>query len=209
MLLKNLLVCFFILSIAGPAAAQGGLYDSPPPPDASFVRVLSLSSDSPAQIEVGGTILEVGAGALLPYKILTAGTYSLDLASGAASVTTSAQHYLTLVLTGLPERPIAVLDDTLAAAPSKAVLVFYNLTGQQVDLTTADGKTKVLGPVPELSSANRAVNGITVAFGLSSSGNLLASSSEFALERGKVYSIVAAGSGDNVTLNLVENTISK
>lgn len=193
---KRALVVFTLL--CSNAFAQG-LYGALPPPDATFVRAVDVGNGA-GTVAVGDASLELSAGSVTSYVMLTAGPAEL----GGATVELAPQKYYTLVLGANGQG--TVLEDKASIDRSKATIEFFNLSEvPTLDLAVASGSPVIFEGVAQKQSDIRKVNPRSVGFALVLEGAIQATSDEVSLERGKVYSVIALGAASALNLVVVEN----
>lgn len=200
-MLARLLVALMLF--CSPALAQETLelYAPPPPKDAAYVRVIETSGKEQAALTLGSVTLPQVVGTAGAYALVTEGEYKV----GELPIKIEAAHAYTLVIGGTT--PV-LLEDPVSDNPAKALLIFYNLTpATELALTTADGKTEVLTAVAPNTQKSRAVNGISAALGVRAAAGQLSALPATELSRGRAYSIIATGSAEQPTVQLVENKV--
>ena len=194
---KRALVVFTLL--CSNAFGQG-LYGALPPPDATFVRVVDVGNGAGTVAIGSDASLELPAGSVTSYVMLTAGPAEL----GGATVALAPQNYYTLVLGANGQG--TVLEDKASIDRSKATIEFFNLSElPALDLAVASGSPVIFEGVEQSQSDIRKVNPRSVGFALVSEGAIQATSDEISLERGKVYSVFALGAAGALNLVVVEN----
>lgn len=203
-----LVVISFIVAMNTAQAGEGALYAAEAPDGAAFIRVVNAdASGSLAKAEIGGKVIkEVEPLAASPYIYLPAGTYQLEVAGRTTPVTMKKNEFYTVAV--LDSGEMKVIEDVAFDNPRKALLSFYNLTGDGgVSLKTADGKVAVIDPVDSIDVANREINAVKIALAAFQSGESLAKSPQISLQRGKVFSVFAIDVGGSPRLVVAENRV--
>lgn len=203
-----LVLISFIVAVNMAHAGEGALYAAEAPDGAAFIRVVNAdASGSLAQAEIGGKVIkEVEPLAASPYIYLPAGTYQLEVAGHSTPVQMAKNEFYTVVV--LDSGKTKVLEDVAFDNPRKALLSFYNLTGEGgVSLRTADGKVTVIESVDSLNVDNREINAVQIMLGAFQSGDPLAKTPQISLQRGKVFSVFAIDVGGSPRLVVAENRV--
>ncbi|MFC4455922.1 alginate O-acetyltransferase AlgF [Deinococcus sonorensis] len=183
---------------SGTASAQDttSLYAPAPPPNSAFVRLINATATA-ASGTIGSSAVTAAKAGVGTYQIIPQGAVSVHVGSVTQQVNVSAGKFYSLVWTG---KTFRLMDDPNADNRAKALLVVYNLSSTPlIDLATADGKTRVLEGVAPMTSANRAVNGITVDLAVFNQNKALATFKKTQLERGSAYAIVVTENGATLT----------
>ncbi len=165
-------------------AQDQGLYAPAPPADAAFVRVLNAAA-SPVSPTVGTLTFEpLDYGGVSAYEVVSQGEQPVSAGELSADVSLEAGYFYTLVMGDT----VQTLQDPALSNRAKTLLVLYNLSGEPVNLQTADGSTAVIPDVTSGELGSIEVNPISVAFGAFSGDAALQAFDEVALERGAAYS---------------------
>ena len=175
-----------LLCLASASAQDEGLYAPAPPADAAFVRVLH-AAEGVGEItsSLGETDFEaLSYGSVSPYRVVLQGTAELSVGSVTGALELSAGRFYTVVLTDTA----TLLEDPTLQNRAQTLLVLYNVSGNPVNLKTADGSTDVIPEVAPGGLGSIEVNPISVAFGAFSGETALAAFEETQLGRGAVYS---------------------
>ncbi|MDX1456348.1 MAG: alginate O-acetyltransferase AlgF [Marinobacter sp.] len=202
---------FYLFCVLIPVAAQAGedaLYAAEAPDGAAFIRVVNAdASGSIPEASIGGKVIEdIDPLETSPYIYLPEGTYALTVQGQSASVNMRKDSFYTAVV--LDSGELQILEDATFDNPRKALVSFYNLTGNgDVALKTADGKVAIVESVGPLATANRELNAVKVALGAFSSGQALAKSAPVDLQRGKVFSFFVIDVGGSPRLLVSENRV--
>jgi len=206
--MQKLILATIILAAAHSYTfAQEGLYAEPPPPDAAFVRLLAAAPVQSTSVEINGVTLQIPAvGVAGVYSVVTQGPADITVGTATLSAELAAKHGYTIVVSGGQS---VMIEDALEPNLTKSTIVFYNITGiDTLGLTTADGATPVFDAVPSDTTKQIAVNPLTIAFGASVDGAVVAKSDEIKMERGAIYSVVASGAPGSITLTISKNSIA-
>lgn len=198
------------LGLATPVlAAEGGLYDAPPPPDAAFVRVLNAGDSGGLEVTVADASFSVGAGALSPYEFVTKGSYDAAWASTSLPLTVEAQKYYTIIVPSDGAEP-KVVEDKALANPARAGLYFYNATEKplQLDAKVNGKQAAIFEDVAPGETAFREVNPFEVAFVVVDGGAPAVELPATAMVRQQGTSVVAIPAADGVTAIQSVNTVS-
>jgi alginate O-acetyltransferase complex protein AlgF len=168
------LLCLGLASTALQAQTTGRLYDPEPPLDSGYVRILIATGGTPQDLWVDGKprIRGLAAENVSPYMVLVEGNHTLAF-HNAGKPTATLTHTLTVVrgksLTlAFPSlRADAVplrFEDKGNTNKLKVMLSAYHLSPKAgpLDITTADGSTKVFTNLAYGNSASLQVNPISV-----------------------------------------------
>jgi alginate O-acetyltransferase complex protein AlgF len=180
-----LLLAIAALSPAHPQSRSiyGGGVDE----DAALVRLVDAGAASPVSVRIGGITLSVaGAGDSTPYRPVAPDIYMLTYAGRRFEFLPETGGWYTIVAAS---RSLLVLSDEKHLDAARAQLYFYNLAQAPLELRTADGSTRVLGPLAAGSSAQASVNPITVKLAAYGDMKKAGADIDFRLERGSSYSV--------------------
>ena len=200
-----------LLSLLVPLSAQAGedaLYAAEAPDGATFIRVVNADvSGTIPQAEIGGKVIkDIDPMAASPYIYLPEGTYKLSVGDQSKPITMGKDRFYTAVV--LDSGELKILSDKTFKNPRKALISFYNLTGDGgVSLKTADGKVSVVDPLDPLSVANREINAVKVSLGAFAGGQAVAQTPPVNLQRGKVFSFFVIDAGGSPRLLVAENRV--
>jgi alginate O-acetyltransferase complex protein AlgF len=210
-------ICSIGFSHAQPA---GQLYDPEPPLDSAYVRLVVLNQDSAAEISVDGRvrIAKLGAADVSDYLVLAAGkrsivvksldkaggrlTYNLDVAAGKA---------LTLAFTaGSAETTPKLFEDKANTNKLKSLVAAYNLDPKAgaINVSTADGATKVFSNLAFGTSNSIQVNPVAIELVAAKAGAAPTAGSKFGLTMtaGANYSVfLIPNAQGNLTARAVQN----
>lgn len=200
-----------MLSLLVPLSVQAGedaLYAAEAPDGAAFIRVVNADvSGSIPKAEIGGkAIKDIDPMAASPYIYLPEGTYKLSVGDQSKPITMAKDRFYTAVV--LDSGELKILSDKTFKNPRKALISFYNLTGDGgVSLKTADGKVSVVDPLDPISVANREINAVKISLGAFASGEAVAQTPPVNLQRGKVFSFFVIDAGGSPRLLVAENRV--
>jgi alginate O-acetyltransferase complex protein AlgF len=213
----------------GAAHSQptGVLYDPEPPADSAYVRILVASRETPVDVWVDGKVRipKLEAGALSEYMVLTAGPHTLALnSSGKPTSTVTSKidvtngRAMTVVFTALQAEAKPVLfEDKANSNKLKALLTVYHLSEQTgpLDVTSADGKTKVFAGLTFGTSRSIPVNPIDIELLATQSepnkdGKEAKATSRVSMTAGGTYSVVLLPTkGGGLIAKSFRNTIER
>lgn len=203
-------LCALTSTLALPAqAGDEGLYDSPPPPGSSFVRIIDGQRAS-GVATVGSVEYILSEDGLTPYKIVQAGSYDLSMRDATPSFSFDAGKFYTIVAAAGSEP--ALVEDEPISNPSRAGLYFYNATGTPgVDLALVLGgkAVKAFKDVSADSAAFRQLKAATVGFEALQDDSALASADEFSLKRKIGTSVVLFQDSGNYKLLVSNNSLEQ
>jgi Alginate O-acetyl transferase AlgF len=156
---------FGVVTATHVIAAEGGLYEAPPPADAAFVRVLNAGSTSSLEMTIADAVFSVGPGTISPYEYVVNGSYDATWAATKLPMTVAAQKFYTIVVPGDGSAAM-VIEDAPLGNPARAGLYFYNATGKplQLDAKVNGKQAAIFKDVQPGTSAHREVNPFEVAF---------------------------------------------
>lgn len=175
------------------------LYDAPPPPGSTFIRVSNGTA-------VAGVVARVGTQTLpaLPpfatstYLFLQPGEVELTVGERSATHSLAADHYYTAALT---TDGVKLFDLKGFSSQLKSMIILYNLLPDAtLSLKTADGKTTVFADVAPYSAVQREINPLTVQFALFRGDQKFADVPAKSFDRGQPSSLMVAGTTAAPTL---------
>ena len=218
--MKRTQVAFLLLAgmaTTGVAGAQstGRLYDPMPPDDSAYLRIVQAGSGKPVDVLVDGKlrVRQMAARSPSAYLVVPAGKHVIQLQSGSTrgpkidlTANGKAAYTVAFPSTAASAAGTVFLDRT-STNRLKAMLAVYHLApaAGTVNVTTADGKTKVFGDLKPGAPAILEVNPIKVNLAVTSSANAKASSS-LAMTQGGAYSIfLFPSSGKGISPLTIEN----
>ena len=182
--------------IAVPAASgQEGLYGPAVGEDTLLVRVLRVfPAGGPLEVEVGAARFgPLEYGQVSAYRPVVRDIYRIRAGAREGTLEPGTGTYYTVVVDASAVR---VLPDETHRDPARAQLCLYNLSALgPIDLTTADGATRVVAAVPPGGSARAAVNAVPARLAVFAAGSLVAEVGDLGLRRGQSYSVFVLGGG--------------
>lgn len=190
-------------------AAEGGLYDAPPPADAAFVRVLNAGEAGGVELAVADAAFSVGANTVSPYEFVTRGSYDATWASSKLALSVEAQKYYTIIIPADGSEP-KVVEDAALANPARAGLYFYNATDKplQLDAKVNGKQAAIFKDVAPGATAFREVNPFEVAFIVVDGGTPAFELPATAMVRQQGTSVVAIPAADGVAAIQAVNSVS-
>ncbi len=205
-----------LLAIAGPAAAQGQVYDPLPPPGSAYVRFVNVSGDEvtvqpdflPSQTLGTGAAQRVTAYAVV--EAVQGKTLAVQMQAkaqtGRLSFTADPGSFNTVLVeaAGVQSLKAVQIIDKTDFNQSRARLSFYNATPDCAGATLAiapDGPVVFQDVAPGTAKA-RSVNPVTVAVNAGCAQGARAPVDLAGLEAGGMYSVwlMQGGSGVNALL---------
>jgi len=181
-----------LIALCTTALATGetrSVYGPQAPGDAAFVRLVdAIPGKTHLEIEIGATRYgALGWTEVSPYRPVTPDIYQLEAAGNEAEIIAGSGRYYTVVC--MPTG-ITVYEDPAHTDPARAQLFLYNLSPlPQIDLRTADGKSRVISGVGPRSAGLAVVNAVRVALAVFSEGTSIAGLGDLGLERGSSFSV--------------------
>ncbi len=174
--------------------------------DAALVRLVDAGASTALSLRVGGIVLSTSkAGDSTPYRPVAPDIYMLSYAGKRLEFLPETGLWYTIVATS---RSLLVLTDEKHLDASRAQLYFYNLAQANLELRTADGSVRVLGPLSAGSSAQVAVNPITASLAAYCDGKKAGADIELRLDRGSSYSVFSHDSPSGIRSFLVKAVAS-
>lgn len=204
-----LYLCLGFASTALQAQTTGRLYDPEPPLDSGYVRVLIATSGTPQDLWVDGKprIRGLAAEEVSAYMVLVEGNHTLAL-HGAGKPTATLTHTLNVargksLTLAFPALRADVLplrfEDKGNTNKLKVMLSAYHLAPKAglLDITTADGTTKVFSSLAYGNSASLQVNPITVDLVTHPAGSTPAlATARLGMSQGGTYSVFFTAASD-------------
>lgn len=216
---RTVLATLLVSSVAVVHGQQTTLYDPQPPANAGYVRVLALPGLPALDVSAEGKprIAQLAASQPSDYLVLPAGKQQLVVRGGKQTlqipVDVAASRSITVVITSMAAKvQPQIIDDKINGNRLRAVVSAYLTTGAApVELWTADGNTKVLGPIAPGGMAALVVNPIEFDYAVFSEGKkALLAKGHLAMTAGGAYSIVIAGSAAGpITAKAYPNTVER
>lgn len=197
-LFRFLLVVLVTLALPVGARAAGG--------DAS-VRLINMTDGKEAlTLKAGEVSVTAPKGSAGGYQAFAPGGEVATVGSSTTEMLLAAGHFYSVVASGAAAAPtLSFLEDPTSGSPARAMLIFYNLTDHEVlNLVTADGKNIVVQGVASGVNGARAIPAMSLRLGVAEVGHLMADVPSTAFEGGASYTIIAHGSGKEVTAVLVK-----
>lgn len=200
-----------LCAIAAPAVAaadDAGLYDAPPSPDSSFVRILNPAvSGGPEAVVVDGKEITATAASLSPYLEVASGDVTIEGGDAVKKVSIEPGAYATVVVR---EGAVQVLfKDAVLVNPAKSRLYFYNMSdAEKVTLFVPAAKVdaiKEVGAGQGMSVELKAP--LQLDFVAQAGGRDLARFPGVSLQRRGGQSLILFGSGGNYTGAVVKNSL--
>lgn len=211
-----------LVTVCGGVTAQtgSGLYDPQPPADSAYVRWLVLSAPGAIDVKADSKPRSglAGAGTVGDYMVLPASRHSFTLSSGSSTVEhaiePAAGRALTVVLPSLAaDAKPQVFEDKGNSNKLKALITLYNLDSRSgaIDVTTADGSTKVFSNVAPGKSVSLSVNPLTVELIATRAGDKTAlSRGLLVMSAGATYSLfVLPGDGGKSVFKAGANALER
>ena len=185
-LIRTVLASLLLLSYV--ALAQDNLYGPDAPLDVAYVRAVHAAPDAEAiEVTSGDAVLgQLEFTQVTPYVTLEPGTLTLNAGELSAEVMVEAGEFYTAVV--LPGEVTLLTDEPLVDA-SRGLLTFYNLSGNEASLATADGATEVVAGVAPISGGSTVVNQAEVALGVLAGEEQLGALEPRLLERGVAHGV--------------------
>ncbi len=168
---SSLLLCTALSAAAQPA---GTLYDPEPPADSAYVRVLTAGQDERIDVIVDGQarVKNLKSGIASDYMVLEAGKHTLTIRlAGKAPdhITTSVDvvrgNAMTVGFASLKAGTTPIFfPDKANSNKLKALLTVYHLDPNvgALNISSADGKTRVFSDITFGKSASIQVNPISI-----------------------------------------------
>jgi alginate O-acetyltransferase complex protein AlgF len=190
-MLAGMLTLALALSPAAAWAQAPSLYGAGVAESAILVRLVNASSGGAHSLQIGAQTLEAEAfGAASAYKPVAADIYTLFYGGKRYEFLPETKSYYTIVAL---DSGLAILKDTRHADPARAQLYFYNMSdGAAADLKTADGSLTVLPAVAARSSAQAAVNPISLKLAAFRGGVRAGGEHALSMARGSSYALFLA-----------------
>lgn len=203
------------------AQATGLLYDPQPPADSAYVRVIHSVAGQSVDVVVDGKtrLRNVSSGVASDYLVLPAGNHTMVLQPAgrdkpllSTPIEVNAGRASSLVYTSFKAdfKPLT-FQDKANANKAKAVICAYNLIQESgpVDISTADGTTKVFSGLLPNTSACLSVNPINVDLASSLPGSTPKKAS-LSMSHGGTYSLILhAGSKNQPLLQTQLNQVER
>ncbi len=175
-------------------AQAPSLYGAGVAESAILVRLVNASGGGALSIPIGAQTLEAaGFGSASAYKPVAADIYTLFYGAKRFEFLPETQSYYTIVAL---DGGLVILKDTRHADPARAQLYFYNMgANAAADLKTADGSVAILPAVALRSSAQVAVNPVSLKIAAFQAGARVGGEHALSLARGSSYALFLALQG--------------
>lgn len=192
-----------VLSQAG-FAQDAGLYDNAIDPTKAYVRVLLLDGD---QASIGGSPVVLPDERVSGYVSVAAGVVDVGMGEDAMAMTVEAGTYYTFAQA---DDGMVQFIDPAITDPSKAEVLFYNLTDQAgVDLFVPAAKTNAITGVDAGTSQSVELRApLSLTFEAQVAGATIASATEVALVRKQAVSLFLTETADGPALVQVVNSFA-
>jgi len=177
------------LSFAG---AQETLYAPAPPAGSAFVRVVTVDVGRDVTLDGRPFTPAAKAPAVSAYRVVPQGAHALRAGSSTLTLNVQGGAYQTVVLRG---GHLTALEAEAPAGLTRARLTLYNLSDAPATLSTADGRTALLGDVAPGAQRSLSVNAVSAALGVFGNGKAVATFPAEALHAGASYSAFVFGHG--------------
>jgi Alginate O-acetyl transferase AlgF. len=199
-----LAVALAAIPLAASAQSTGRLYDPMPPEDSAYVRVVQAGSGAPVVVSVDGKVKvkQLAARTASEYWVLPAGKHVIQLQSGGKAgprmtLDAAEQGAYTIAFPSAAANARAyAFQDRTGTNKLKAMMAVYHLApgAGTLDVTTADGKTKVFSGLKAGAPAIIEVNPIQVKL-VASRGGVPLANAALNMRQGNAYSIFLFPSG--------------
>ncbi|PKM29742.1 MAG: alginate O-acetyltransferase [Gammaproteobacteria bacterium HGW-Gammaproteobacteria-11] len=206
-IISTLVACWLMLcsALATAQDANADLYDAVAPADSAFIRVLNLSDIS---IEVGLTsktlTQRVPVGQFSGYRFVPPGTHRITIGEQSLETELKANTASTVIYR---DGQLQLLDDAFVNEPRRAQIAFYNLTGMQAALKTADGQHVVVETLGQNQTGSRMVNEVKIGFAAYEGERLLVNYEEQLLRKGRSYSYALMPDASGFRAVMLANSI--
>ena len=172
-------------------AQAPSLYGSGVAESAIVVRLVNASSGGAQSLQIGAQTLDAAAfGSASAYKPVAADIYTLFYGGKRFEFLPEIKSYYTIVAL---DSGLVVLKDARHTDPARAQLYFYNMSADAAaDLKTSDGSVTVLPAVAPRSSAQVAVNPLTLKLAAFQSGLRVGGEHALSMSRGSSYALFLA-----------------
>ena len=192
-------------ALATAQDANADLYDAVAPADSAFVRVLNLGDLS---IDVGLTgktrPQRVPAGQFSGYRFVPPGMHRISIGEQTLEAELKANTASTVIYR---DGQLQLLDDAFVNEPRRAQIAFYNLTGMQAALKTADGQHVVVETLGQNQTGSRMVNEVKIGFAAYEGERLLVNFEEQLLRKGRSYSYALMPDASGFRAVMLANSI--
>lgn len=193
-----LLGALLFVGAAAFAQSTGRLYDPLPPDDSAYVRAVLVppAADGPLMLDGKSRVAKLSARTPGEYLVVSSGPRQLQVKPGGkawptARLDAAERGAYTVIFPSASAKPYVFTDKT-STNRLKAMLAVYHVAPGigAVDVTTADGKTKVFAQLKPGAPAILEVNPIEVSLQVTAAGSdKPLATVALAMERGGAYSI--------------------
>ncbi len=197
-------VAAFVTAGPGASAQEGttpeGLYGPPAGENTLLVRVVrAVPSGGPLVLDVGAVRFgPLEYAQVSPYRPVVRDIYRIRAGTREGILEPGEESYYTIVIG--PEG-VRVFADLTHRDPARAQLYLYNLSSlPAVGLSTADGRTRIVPPLPPGGSGQAAVNAVAARLGVFAGGALVAEVGDLGMRRGQSYSVFVLGGSPGPTV---------
>ena len=197
-LFRFLLIVACVLAVSGMARAEGNV---------ASVRLIDVTEGKEAlTLKAGEASVTAPKNSAGAYHALPPGGEMAAVGASSTEMLLAAGHFYSVVASGSAAAPtLSFLEDPASGSAARAMLIFYNLTDHEVlNLVTADGKNMVVQGVAAGVNGARAIPPMSLRLGVAEVGHVLADVPSTAFAGGASYTIIARGSGKEVTAVLVK-----
>ncbi len=197
-------------SITSSFATDDALYDPAPPPNSSFLRIMSASPTAVTDGKIAGNPVNLGEFNVSGYVVVPGGKSAIEADGKSGEVECPSGKYCSAVfgLAGDAD-PLVIVDEVLDN-PAKSGLHFYNLTDQSaLTLFAPDQKVDLFKDIASGAMQFRQVGAVTVNFAIKSGSTEVAKLESVELKRRTGHSVIVRGTTGSIVASVVENTVSK
>ncbi|MCM2681221.1 alginate O-acetyltransferase AlgF [Echinimonas agarilytica] len=174
-------------------AGDGGLYGKQAPANAAFFRIFNSSDTSPVAVTVAGeTLQSINPLSATAYGFTESASLKLSFNGSPFIVAAAPKSVHTIIWDG--QSAYAIKEEAFSNK-KKARLKLFNLTGKDVSLKTADGKTPVIKDVKSADYGFRDINALNMPFGFFEGDSSMLTSEKLALKKGQATSLFLVKNG--------------
>ena len=191
-----LALAVLLMPALATAQSTGRLYDPMPPDDSAYLRIVQVGAGKPVDVLIDGKVRvrQLASRNPSPYLVIPAGKHAIQLGSSKGPkvdlVADGKSAYTIAFPSAAAGAKGLVFTDRTSTNRLKAMLAVYHLapSAGTVNVSTADGKTRVFGDLKPGAPAILEVNPIKVNLAVTSSAKTKAASS-LDMKQGSAYSI--------------------
>jgi alginate O-acetyltransferase complex protein AlgF len=197
-------------STASSFGADDALYDPAPPPNSSFLRIMSAAPAAVSDGKIAGNTIELGEANVSAYVVVPGGKSAVEAGGKSGEVECPSGKYCSVVfgLAGGTE-PALIVDEVLDN-PAKSGLHFYNLTDQpSLTLFAPEQNVALFKDTASGAMQFRQVGAVTVNFSVKAGDSEVTKLDGVELKRRTGHSVIVRGTTGSVTATIIENTVSK